>query len=84
MSETTKPAGADALGGVGLYWVGTVGRCDICNGAIKAEFIDGATTRGPWASMDPKCHRLFGRGFGPGRGQRYQRQADGRWLRVEG
>jgi hypothetical protein len=67
-----------------IYWMGEVSRCDICQQLIKAELIDGATVRGPWASMDPTCHGMFGIGLGLGKGQRYVRQANGRWLKVEG
>jgi hypothetical protein len=34
--------------------------------------------------MDPTCHRLHGVGLGVGMGQRYVRQADGRWLKTGG
>jgi hypothetical protein len=69
----------------GMYWMGTTPmQCDICQRPIDGTFIDGATSRGPWATMDPNCHEVFGRGLGTGRGQRYERQPDSRWLKVEG
>jgi hypothetical protein len=68
-----------------VYWISEPpDRCDICGKLIHFTFIDGATSRGPWANMDLACHRMHGRGIGPGRGQMYRRQDDGRWLKVEG
>jgi hypothetical protein len=67
------------------YWAGEAPvRCDICQGAIEDEFIDGMTRRGPWAVMHTECHHVFGQGLGPGKGQRYTRQATGRWLKTGG
>jgi len=70
------------------YWMGTDPKaCDICRKDFEDTFIDGATLRGPWANMCPAC---WDRGLGlggactEGRGQKYQKQADGRWLKIEG
>jgi hypothetical protein len=52
---------------------------------VKAgEFVDGRTQMGPWANMCITCHRRHGVGLGTGKGQRYTRQADGRWLKTGG
>lgn len=48
------------------------------------EFVDGRTQMGPWANMCMTCHRRHGVGLGTGKGQRYTRQADGRWLKTGG
>lgn len=55
-------------------WTGSVpDKCDTCGAPIDGEFYDAATKMGP------------GRGrVGPGRGQKYEKQADGRWLKTEG
>lgn len=47
--------------------------CQLCNSVFPPEgyFIDGATTRGPWAIMCGYCHIDQGFGLGTGRGQRY-------------
>ncbi len=66
------------------YWMGPVPTVDDFGYPVEKEFIDGATTRGPGAIMTPARHTIYGRGLGTGRGQRYQLQADGRWLKVEG
>ena len=68
-----------------VYWCGSPPpACDCCGIAIHAEFVDGATKGGAWHALHPACHREIGVGFGIGKGQRYERQADARWLRVEG
>jgi hypothetical protein len=66
------------------YWMGPVPKVDDFGIEIEGEFIDGATYAGPWAIMTPDSHSIYGRGIGQGRGQRYRRQVDGRWLKVEG
>lgn len=66
-----------------VYWCGEIGPHDDMGNPIGDTFIDGATGRG-WAIMSPSTHRMYGRGLGTGLGQKYERQADGRWLKVEG
>ena len=68
------------------YWMGDVGQYDDFGRVIEDEFIDGVTFGGPWAIMTPQSWRMNGQGtkLGTGLGQRYQKQADGKWLKVEG
>ena len=66
------------------YWTGDVGTEDDFGANIRDEFIDGKTRRGPWAIMTPSSWRIRGVGLGIGQGQRYKKQPDGRWLKVEG
>lgn len=66
------------------FWSGEVPAKDAFGQPITEEFIDGKTIYGPWAIMSPKSFRERGLGLGLGRGQRYQRQSDNRWLKVEG
>lgn len=73
--NTTKPA---------RYWIGEVPSVDDLGNAIVDTFIDGATTYGPWAMMSPASFRRIGRGLGQGVGQKYEKQSDGRWLKVGG
>lgn len=61
-----------------------LGRCDICGEEFKDEFTNGKTAMGPWANMCPPCYKRHGRGIGTGLGQKYQKQADGKWLKVAG
>jgi len=53
---------------------------------IDSEFIDGKTKMGLWAFMTPKSFEEHSPRLGLGimLGQRYQKQSDGRWLKVEG
>lgn len=68
-----------------VYWSGYVPDKDDFGQPINDEFIDGRTVGGPWATMTPASWERFGVGrLGTGCGQRYERQADGRWLKVEG
>lgn len=67
------------------YWTGNVPFKDDFGKPIQDQFIDGRTRGGPWAYMTPASWASHGLGsLGPGRGQRYERQADGRWLKVKG
>lgn len=67
-----------------LYWIGTVEAKDDFGETIEDTFIDGKTNRGPWAIMSPKSFKKHGVGLGTGLGQKYKRQPDGRWLKIEG
>jgi hypothetical protein len=64
------------------YWAGSIGPIDDWGVPITTAFIDGATIFGPWAIMTPSSHKKYGKGLGMGRGQRFEKQNDGRWLRV--
>lgn len=66
------------------FWMGDVNGKDDFEKPITDEFVDGKTAMGPWAIMSPASFSEFGLGLGTGRGQKYRRQADGRWLKVEG
>jgi hypothetical protein len=68
-----------------VYWCGEVGPNDDFGMPLDMEFIDGRTKMGPWGIMTPESFSSYGLGrTGPGFGQRYQKQPDGRWLKVEG
>jgi hypothetical protein len=67
------------------YWIGDVPAQDDFGVPIKDEFIDGKTWMGPWAIMTIDSWRRCSYGqLGLGWGQRYKKQEDGRWLKVEG
>lgn len=67
------------------YWIGIAPtKCDITGLPVIDTFIDGATIHGPWGFMIPETHKTFGRGLGTGKGQRYEKQSDGRWIKTEG
>lgn len=69
-----------------VRWIGSPPKkCDICHKPITDEFVDGATQfRGIWGNMCPDCHKKYGNGVGTGSGQRYVKQEDGTFLKVEG
>ena len=67
------------------YWTGSPPHKDDFGVPIKKEFIDGVTRQGPWAFMTLSSWKVHGTGrLGTGYGQRYKKQTDGRWLKVEG
>jgi hypothetical protein len=65
-------------------WLGEVKLCDICTKPIAVGFVDGRTRMGPWACMCLMCHRSHGVGLGTGKGQQYQRNADGKFEKIAG
>jgi hypothetical protein len=68
-----------------VYWAGNLPPKDDFGIKYDVTMIDGATKYGPWACMTPKSWRVYGMGkLGTGFGQKYVKQADGRWLKVEG
>lgn len=86
VADLAKQAVVDPLAPVGKYWMGsTPTNCDLCQRPFGDTMIDGAVKpQGSWGLLDLGCHRMHGVGLGTGRGQMYRRQADGRWLKVEG
>jgi hypothetical protein len=68
-----------------VYWLSAVGEVDDFGDKITDTIIDGATNMGPWALMTPRSFRYNGLNrLGEGYGQKYEKQEDGRWLKVEG
>lgn len=68
-----------------VYWRSPVGERDDFNALIEGTIIDGKTVMGPWALMSPASWRAYGVGrLGTGLGQKYEKQPDGKWLKVEG
>ena len=45
---------------------------------------DAKTTHGPWGTMTETSYQLYGIGLGTGLGQKYRRQANGEFHKVEG
>lgn len=67
-----------------VYWHSNVPMLDDFGAIIGKEFIDGKTNNGRWAIMSERSYRQFGIGLGLGKGQRYEKQVDGRWLKTGG
>jgi hypothetical protein len=69
---------------VGTFWHG-LNTVDDFGVPYKSVMIDGKTRMGPWACMTEESWAVYGVGrLGTGLGQKYERQADGRWLKTEG
>lgn len=68
------------------YWMGTTKVKDDFGDAITDEFIDGRSNMGDlWGIFTPRSWLHYGCGkLGTGAGQRYVKQDDGRYLKVEG
>jgi hypothetical protein len=68
-----------------VYWQGCLNSIDDFGVRYDGTMIDGRTKDGPWANMTETSWRRHGCGLlGTGHGQKYEQQADGRWLKVEG
>lgn len=67
-----------------VYWLSGVGIDDDFNDKVENTIIDGKTKTGPWGLMTPASFARFGVGLGTGLGQKYEKQPDGKWLKVEG
>jgi hypothetical protein len=68
-----------------VYWTGTLGLDDDFGVPFKNIMIDGKTKNGMWALMTEQSFRNYGYGLlGTGWGQMYEKQPDGRWLKIKG
>lgn len=67
------------------YWLGHLDKyCQLCDREYGKRMYDAATRMGPWANMCHDCWKTQGQPLGLGRGQKYEIQKDGRWLKVGG
>jgi hypothetical protein len=67
------------------YWMSPLGDTDDFGDKYDKVMYDGKTKMGPWANMTETSYKQFGIGrLGLGYGQKYEKQADGRWMKVEG
>lgn len=66
------------------YWMGEAPlNCDVCRTDIIDEFSD-YNLQGAWGNVCPRCQKKYNVGYGTGRGQRYTKQPDGRWMKTAG
>lgn len=67
------------------YWVGVITHCNLCEGALGSVMYDAREKwSGRWGNFCHSCFQAVGSGLGTGKGQKYAKQADGKWLKVEG
>jgi len=69
------------------FWIGSFPRsCDICCNQITTNFVDGIIVRGGcgWAIVCVECHKKYGFGLGVGKGQKYEKQPNGKFLKIAG
>ena len=68
-----------------VYWLSPLDKLDDFGVPYGNIMIDGKTRQGPWANMSESSWKIFGCGrLGTGYGQKYRKQSDGRWLKIEG
>lgn len=69
------------------YWLSRVNATDDFGDPVTDVIIDGKTCFGPWGLMTPKSWARYSGTSGKlglGMGQKYKKQSDGKWLKVEG
>lgn len=67
------------------YWTGPAPvHCDLCNAEITDTFYDAGLPRGPWGFFCNDCFTQNALKLGTGYGQKYEKQADGKWLKTGG
>lgn len=71
--------------GIPKFWTSPAPtHCQLCNCAIVNLFIDGRVKgQSSWACMCNVCHSINGVGLGDGKGQKFEKLPDGRWLKGE-
>ena len=68
-----------------VFWLGMVPNdCQLTSRPIEDQFVDGRAPNGMWAIMHPDTFKELGQVPGTGFGQLYQRQSDGRWMKIAG
>ena len=70
-----------------VYWLSPVGKEDDFNSRIGDTIIDGKSKYGPWGLMTPASWASYsgtGGRLGLGLGQKYKKQSNGKWLKIEG
>lgn len=66
-----------------IKWLGSK-VCNSCGDLCEVFLYDAKTKQGPWAVLCEQCFKWFGFGLGTGLGQKYARQPNGEWHKVEG
>ncbi len=71
-----------------VYWISPLGQhCELTGVPFNGVMYDAPTGRngtGPWGNICEQAFTSLGGKLGTGRGQKYELQADGRWLKTGG
>jgi hypothetical protein len=67
-----------------VYWTGRPPKKDDFGVPLSGAFYDARTRSGPWAIMSPASFKAHGIGTGLGKGQRYEEDHMGRYIKTEG
>lgn len=66
------------------YWLGPVTTDQVTGDEFNGAVYDARVSNGQWGLICQQTFDAMGCKLGLGRGQKYEQQADGRWLLVEG
>ncbi len=66
-----------------VEWMGET-KCDVCHHECGKELYDAKTKFGGWATLCQSCYIAMGVGIGTGLGQKYEKQPDGKYVKVKG
>ena len=66
------------------YWIGEITSCDLCHGPFRGDVMYDANVGGPWGNICQRCFDMNGCNLGIGRGQKYQKNSNGRWKKIAG
>lgn len=68
-----------------IFWLSDIpSHCQVTRMEITDEFVDGRIPDNSWALMHPQAHIFYGKGIGAGKGQRYKKREDGKWVKIDG
>ena len=67
-----------------VVWFGDITVCDFCKGPFRGDVMYDANLGGPWGNVCQRCFDMHGCRLGTGFGQKYEKQKDGKWLKVGG
>jgi len=69
-----------------VYWLSPLGGFDDFGRPYKKVMYDAKTTQSCWANMTEESWQEHGayKDVGLGRGQKYELQSNGKWLKVAG
>jgi hypothetical protein len=56
--------------------------CSICRTEPEKVLYDAQTKSGLWAVLCQRCFSAYGIGLGTGKGQKYEKQPDGQFVKV--